>query len=174
MPNHIRKGKLDKEDLEIIRSFKWLEIGGYLLLILLICIGGFLIHYGIFEAEKLYNRIVIPLSGAFFFVFIPGFIAYYLIFAKIEETADIRAGNKEIIQGVITDKQIRKRVGTDSSAEPGGFIDQINQFHYLILGDIEFLVNKDVYRNYEIGDTVDVHYIPSTRFFIKAEKASKT
>ena len=174
MPNQTRKGKLDQEDHEIIRSFRWLEIGGYLLLMLLMCIGGFLIYYGIFETEKLYNRIAIPLAGAFFFILIPGFIAYFLVFTKTEESADIDAGNKEIVRGVITDKQIRKRVGTDSTAQPGGYVDQINHFHYLILKDEEFMVSKDVYGEHEIGDTIDVHYIPSTRFFIKVEKVSKT
>jgi hypothetical protein len=132
-------GLMTDEDRHLLRYSRYQQMGAYHLFG--IVLTGF-IFLPFSDAPALSIQIVISVAI---------FMSYYtLLLVLYKRMTRVFAGEKRIIQGLITAK----------------WLGQTRTGYGLTVGTVEIGVTPDVYRSYRIGDAVEVHQFTSWGHFV--------
>ncbi|MEK6782896.1 MAG: hypothetical protein AABY93_14450 [Bacteroidota bacterium] len=87
------------------------------------------------------------------------FFIFAITRAAFQVGSNLRAGNKTLVKGIITDRFTKKEFGI--ADEDGKRSETV--VNYLQIGTREFKVDRLIYKKYRIGDAIELHFIVSQR-----------
>jgi len=93
---------------------------------------------------------VIVVCGAILLSFV-----IVIIRAAIALGAKLRIGKKTMARGIITDRYTKEEFGEKD--EDGKR--QVRVVNYLLVGNLELKIDKLIYKEYKIGEAVELHFI---------------
>ncbi len=107
---------------------------------------------------------VIVVCGAILLSF-----AIVVVRAAVSMGAKLRTGKKTLARGIVTDRYTKEEFGEKD--EDGKR--SVKVINYLVVGDRELRVDKLIYKEYKIGDALELHFMVNSKnepYFLQHQK----